>query len=116
MPEAQKLHLNQKYNMDSSQDYKPFLSDVIKQLFVVIGSDVTLLKLKSIPELTITPDGNVTEITGNTENIIKKFKEVFSELSPGLVKTVIEPALLKTQHAEISFTPSGSGTLPGLPA
>jgi hypothetical protein len=92
-------------------DYKPYFSEIIKKLIIILGPDITFSKLLTIPEITVTNDGIVSEIIENKDTVIKKFKDTFSELSPGLVKTILEPSLSTMGHQSYSTQASG---VPGI--
>ena len=78
--------------MDSAH-YQKLLTDAIRKQIVILGPQITFLKTRNVPGLTVTDDGTVSALTGNPEATITRFLEEFRELSSPLVKKIMQPLL-----------------------
>lgn len=78
---------------DTAQDYKKLLSDALQKQMLILGPQITLLKAHTIPGLSFTNDGQVTEISEDPQKVVTQFLEEFRELSVPLVKKSMKPLL-----------------------
>lgn len=74
-------------------DYQKLLTEVIKKQIVILGPDITLVKARNVPGLTVADDGTVTAISGDPQLLTQKLVEQFMELSGLIVKKTMEPLL-----------------------
>lgn len=74
-------------------DYKKLLTEVIKKQIIILGPDITLVKARNVPGLTVADDGTVTQLNGNPQELIQKLIDQFMELSGMIVKKTMEPLL-----------------------
>lgn len=77
----------------SDSEYKTLLSEVIKKQIVILGPDITLAKARNVPGLVVDDQGNVTEISGEPQNITQALIDQFVQLSGLIVKKTMEPLL-----------------------
>lgn len=75
---------------DTQEQYKSILTELIKKQMVILGPDITLLKVKNVKGITITPDGTVTSLEGDPKQVLQNLINEFVELSGMIVKKVME--------------------------
>ena len=54
------------------RDYKRLLTEVIKKQMIILGPEITLSKARDVKGLKVDNDGNVTDMTGPPEEVIKE--------------------------------------------
>ncbi len=79
--------------MNSEQDFRKLLTDVIQKQIVILGPFITLAKARNVKGLTIADDGTVTAIEGNSQQLTQALIDQFMELSGLIVKKTMEPLL-----------------------
>src|SRR6266550_9113756 len=78
---------------DTAQVYQKLLTDTIRKQMIILGPQITLLKIHNIPGLTVTEDGTVASLGVKPEETVTRFLEEFRELSAPLVKKTMQPLL-----------------------
>ncbi len=74
-------------------NYQQLLSGVIKKNMVILGPDITLMKARSVKEITVTDDGTVTSLSASPEKITQALIVQFSQLSDVLVQKTFTPLM-----------------------
>jgi hypothetical protein len=77
-------------HQDTQEQYKGILTELIKKQMVILGPDITLLKVKNVKGITIASDGTVTSLEGDPKQILQNLINEFVELSGMIVKKVME--------------------------
>jgi hypothetical protein len=77
-------------HQDTQEQYKGILTELIKKQMVILGPDITLLKVKNVKGITIASDGAVTSLEGDPKLILQNLINEFVELSGMIVKKVME--------------------------
>src|SRR5882672_9779057 len=77
----------------TAQDIQKLLTDAIKKQMVILGPQITLLKVHNVSGLTVTADGSITELASPPQDVVARFLEQFRELSSPLVKKTMKPLL-----------------------
>lgn len=83
---------------DSAQDYKDVLTKTIQKLIVILGPDITLLKVRNIPGITVSDDGTVTALSGDQEKIQQQLHDQLAELSGTLANKTLNNSQLTVDH------------------
>jgi hypothetical protein len=78
---------------DAAQLYQKLLTDTIRKQMLILGPQITLLKIHNVPELTVSEDGTVASLGPKPEETVTRFLEEFRELSAPLVKKTMQPLL-----------------------
>ena len=78
---------------DTAQVYQKLLTDAIRKQMIILGTQITLLKVHSVPGLTVTDDGTVASVGEKPEETVTQFLEAFRDLSVPLVKKTMQPLL-----------------------
>lgn len=93
--------------MDTAQLYQKLLTDAVRKQMIILGKEITLLKTKEIPGISVTEDGTVAFLNENNGEVVTKFLEEFRELSSPLVKKTMQPLLsaLGTETAQPNPAP-----------
>jgi hypothetical protein len=79
--------------MDSAQLYQKLLTDAIRKQILILGPQITLLKIHNVPNLAVTDDGTVASLGSKPEETVTRFLEEFRDLSAPLVKKTMQPLL-----------------------
>jgi hypothetical protein len=104
---TQKILLGRSIVMNNAaQDYQKLLTEVLQKQIIILGPEITLLKARNVPGLSVADDGHVTSISGDPKETAIKLLEQFRELSPLLVKKTMNQLL----SAIISSYPSQAAT------
>lgn len=91
----------------SEEDYKKLISEMIKKQILILGSEITLSKIKGIQGLTVTDAGDVTAIQGEPQKILQDIINAFVDLSGLIVKKTME-SILVTYPGMIGIAAQGA--------
>lgn len=80
-------------NTTAAHDYQKLLTEAVRKQMLILGPQITLLKVHNVPGMTVTPDGTVTTLTDTPQNVVTHFLEQFRDLSSPLVKKTMQPLL-----------------------
>lgn len=78
---------------DTAQLYQKLLTDAIRKQMIVLGPQITLIKVRNVEGLTVTDDGNVATIANSPEDVVTRFLGEFRDLSSPLVKKTMQPLI-----------------------
>jgi hypothetical protein len=78
---------------DAAQLYQKLLTDAIRKQMVILGPQITFLKIHNVPNLIVSDDGTVVSLGEKPEETITRFLGEFRELSSSLVKKTMQPLL-----------------------
>lgn len=81
--------------MADVEEYKQMLSELIKKQAVMLGPSVAFGKAKKVQGLTIDEKGNVMQITGDPQQVLKDIAREFMEISSQVAQNTIEALLSK---------------------
>lgn len=79
--------------INSESDYKQIFSELIKKQMLILGPQITLSKVKSVPGITVDANGEVTNIQGDSQALLQNLINQFVELSGLIVKKTMESIL-----------------------
>lgn len=79
--------------MDTAQLYQKLLTDAVRKQIIILGKEITLLKAREIPGISVTDDGTVAFLKENNVEVVTQFLEEFREISSPLVKKTMQPLL-----------------------
>lgn len=89
-----------------TQDYHKLVTSVLQKQMTILGKPIVLLQARKVSGLTITDDGQVTAMTGDSKEIINQLLQKFRELSSPLVQKTMQPLLhVVIPEEEEAFTP-----------
>ena len=86
---------------DAAQLYQQLLTDAIRKQMVILGPQITLLKVRNVSGLTVTNDGTVASLGGKPEEVVTRFIAEFRDLSAPLAKKTMQPLLNALQPGVI---------------
>lgn len=89
--------------MATPEDYKNLINDILAKQAVVLGQDIVMLKAKSVPGLTLTEDGRVSDLSGNPEEVLQKLVDEYIALSGQIVKNILNPVFAKYPEIKVSL-------------
>ncbi len=78
---------------ESAQIYQKLLTDAIRKQMIILGPQMTRIKVQNIKGLTVADDGTAEIFSQNPQEIITQFLEAFRDLSIPLVKKTMQPLL-----------------------
>lgn len=87
--------------MSSTNDYKSLLTEIIQKQIVIIGPDIALSVARNVQGLTITDKGEVTELSGDGNEVTQNLINEYVSLSGLIVKKAMEPLLAKYPSVRI---------------
>jgi len=73
----------------NNEKYKALLSEIIAKQSVILGPEISVLKARNVPGLTISDDGNVLEIKGDGNAVLQQLVNTYVELSGMIVKNAL---------------------------
>ncbi len=71
------------------------LTDLIQKQMVVLGPNIALDKAKKIPGVSVSPDGTVTDISGDGQTVLKGVANEYMTLSGQIAQMTINTLLEK---------------------
>jgi hypothetical protein len=89
--------------MATAEDYKNLINDILAKQAVILGQDIVTLKAKNVAGLTLSPEGRVSEITGNPEEVLQKLVDEYIALSGQIVKNILNPVFAKYPEIKVSL-------------
>ncbi|MBI3232265.1 MAG: hypothetical protein HYZ51_04265 [Candidatus Doudnabacteria bacterium] len=81
--------------MPDHEEYKQMLSDLIQKQMVVLGPNIALDKAKKIPGLKIADDGQVLDISGDPQMILKGVANEYMQLSGQIAQMTLNTLVEK---------------------
>jgi len=75
--------------MDKKEQYKSLISEVIAKQSIILGPEIAVLKARSVKNLTINNEGEVTAIKGDPEKILQGLVDAYVDLSGQIVKSAL---------------------------
>ncbi len=86
--------------MDKNDQFKSLLSEIIAKQAVILGSDIAILKARSVPGLEVANDGSVLNIKGDPKGIVERLVEEYVDLSGQIVKSALGSVFAKYPEIE----------------
>jgi hypothetical protein len=87
--------------MDEKEQYKALITEIITKQSVILGPEISILKARNVAELSITDDGQVTDIDGPNSVALQKLIDEYIALSGEIVRNVTRPIFEK--YPDIKF-------------
>lgn len=81
--------------MSDNQEYKKMLTDLIQKQMVVLGPNIALDKARKVPGLKISDQGEVLEVDGDSQMILKGVANEFMALSGQIAQMTLNSLLEK---------------------
>ncbi|KKQ03975.1 MAG: hypothetical protein US18_C0009G0004 [Parcubacteria group bacterium GW2011_GWB1_36_5] len=85
---------------ENSDKYKALLSEIIAKQSVILGPEISVLKARNVPGITISDNGVVTEISGDYRQILEKLVDEYVALSGMIVKNALSSIFAKYPELE----------------
>lgn len=93
----------------SDADYKKMFTELIRRQMLVLGSEITLSKVKNVKGIIVDGNGEVTQIDGDPQQLMQELINQFVELSGLIVKKTME-SIMTTYPGMIAMTASSTIT------
>jgi hypothetical protein len=74
---------------ENNDSYKALLSEIIAKQSVILGPEISILKARNVPGLTISDDGKVIDIKGDGNTVLQQLVNTYVELSGMIVKNAL---------------------------
>ncbi len=81
--------------MDSKEQYKLLLSEIIIKQSIILGPHIAVLKARNVPGLKVSDDGNVIDISGNLQDTLETLVDEYVNLSGQIVKNTLGSVFAK---------------------
>jgi len=81
--------------MPNGEEFKKLIEEIIQKQIVILGPDITLIKVRNVSSLKVDDTGHITALSGDPREALKSVIEEFVALSGQIVKKTIEPLLEK---------------------
>ena len=86
--------------MDDKEKYLSLINEVVQKQSVILGPEIALLKARNIKALTITPDGKVTDISGDAHAALQQLVDEYVKLAGQIVKNALSSVFEKYPNIE----------------
>ncbi len=74
---------------ENNEKYKALLSEIIAKQSVILGPEISILKARNVPGLTVSDDGKVVDIKGDGNTVLQQLINTYVELSGMIVKNAL---------------------------
>lgn len=81
--------------MADVEEYKQMLTELVKKQIVMLGPSVALGKAQKVSGLTVDEKGNVTDISGEPQQVLKELAQSYMEISSQIAQNTIDTLLSK---------------------
>ena len=75
--------------MPGQEEYKKILSDLIKKQMVILGPNIALDTARKVAGLTIADDGEVLQLAGDGQMVLKALGNAYVDLSGPVAKLTL---------------------------
>lgn len=79
--------------MPNGEEFRKLIEEIIQKQIVILGPDITLVKVRNVSSLKVDDTGHVTSLSGDPREALKSVIEEFVALSGQIVKKTMEPLL-----------------------
>ena len=86
--------------LDNNDKYKAMLSEIIAKQSVILGPEISVLKARNVPGITVSDNGVVTAISGDYRVILEKLVDEYVALSGMIVKNALSSVFAKYPELE----------------
>jgi hypothetical protein len=81
--------------MDQTEQYKAVMTEIIGKQSVILGPDMAIARAKKIANVDVSEKGEVTGISGDPAEALRKLIDTYVELSGQIVKSALGPIFMK---------------------
>ncbi len=81
--------------MPDGEEFRKLIEEIIQKQIVILGPDITLVKVRNVSSLKVDDTGHVTSLSGDPREALKGVIDQFVSLSGQIVKKTMEPLLEK---------------------
>ena len=85
---------------DNNDKYKALLSEIIAKQSIILGPEISVLKARNVPGITVSANGVVTDISGDYRQILEKLVDEYVALSGMIVKNALSSVFAKYPELE----------------
>ena len=85
---------------DNNDKYKAMLSEIIAKQSIILGPEISVLKARNVPGITVSDNGVVTAISGDYRQILEKLVDEYVALSGMIVKNALSSVFAKYPELE----------------
>lgn len=75
--------------------YMAMLSEIIAKQSIILGPEISVLKARNVPGITVSDNGVVTAINGDYRQILEKLVDEYVALSGMIVKNALSSVFAK---------------------
>lgn len=81
--------------MDQTEQYKAVMSEIIAKQSIILGPDMAIARAKKISGIDLGDKGEVTGVSGDPADALKRLIDTYVELSGQIVKNALGPIFTK---------------------
>lgn len=81
--------------MEEKEQYKALMSEVIQKQSIILGPEMAIARAKKVTGLSVSDDGRVNDIQGDSQAVLEKLVDQYVELSGLIVKNALTSIFVK---------------------
>lgn len=81
--------------MDQTEQYKAVMSEIIAKQSVILGPEMAIMRAKKVSGIDIGDNGEVTSVSGEPSDALKRLIDTYVELSGQIVRNALGPIFTK---------------------
>lgn len=81
--------------MESNEQYREIMSEIISKQAVILGPEMAVMRARGVDGMTVSDEGVVTEMDGDKKVLLQKLIDVYVELSGEIVKNALSTVFSK---------------------
>jgi hypothetical protein len=89
--------------MDSAENYKNLISEIIHKQMDILGSEIAIRKAKNVSGLKVNDAGEVSQISGDPTQVLQKLIDEYISLSGEIVKNILGPVFAKYPDIKLNL-------------
>lgn len=89
--------------MEDIENYKRLIHEIISKQMDLLGPEIATRKAGNVAGLKVTDEGEVTDLSGNPQEVLQKLVDEYIALSGEIVKNVLNPVLAKYPDIKINL-------------
>lgn len=75
--------------MEDKQRYIELINEIIQKQAIILGPEIAVLKARNIPDLKVSPDGKIQDISGDPHAALQKLIDEYVGLAGQIVKNAL---------------------------
>jgi len=89
--------------MDSQEDYKNLITEIIRKQIDILGVDIAVRKANGVSGLKVSDKGEVNSLSGDPQEILQELISKYVALSGEIVKNILNPVFAKYPEIKLNL-------------